>query len=83
MNLLKIRKDDERKVLDFINSVILPKIENKYGYDELVVNKVNKIALLVSCDRCSIMSAYSYLLTILVDGNTSLVSDIFDDILKY
>lgn len=83
MNLLKIRKDDENKVLNFINSVILPEINRKYGNDELVVNKVNKIGFFVSCDRCSIMSAYSYLLTILVDGDTSLVSDIFDDVLKY
>lgn len=82
MTNTNLGKVGTEKLLDFINKELLPIIKKKFGNNQDVIRIVNKIAFYVSCDRVSVLSAYSQLLLLIIYGDRKLLMDIFDDVVE-
>lgn len=82
MTNINLGKVGTEKLLDFINKELLPIIKKKFGNNQDVIRIVNKIAFFVSCDRVSVLSAYSQLLLLITYGDRKLLMDIFDDVVE-
>ena len=82
MTNINLGKVGTEKLLDFINKELLPIIKKKFGNNQDVIRIVNKIAFFVSCDRVSVLSAYSQLLLLITYGDRRLLIDIFDDVVE-
>lgn len=78
---LKLDKRSEDKLVNFINNDIIPLLEKKS--DPELIQKVNKIAFLFSCERMSVLSVYTQLIVLLTGGNYLSLMNLFDDTLKY
>lgn len=82
MTNTNLGKVGTEKLLDFINKELLPIIKKKFGNNQDIIRIVNKIAFFVSCDRVSVLSAYSQLLLLITYGDRKLLMDIFDDVVE-